>query len=494
MGLWIVAISGVIACGSSSDNKANTKKPSQGSDPSTITESKPPVPKVPPKLPPLPKDTGGHTGKHVWSTGFGDIGKDHGRDVAVDQDGNTYAAGLFSGSVDFGTGKKLTANRVDGFVVKYDTKGKANWAVQIGGDGEDVIESVTVDRKGNVFVAGWFSGKLRFADQILISEGADDGFVAQISPHGRPGWIHQFGGGSPDFAEAVAVDKQGRVYVAGTFQRTLTKGPGEISSRGRQDILLACLSPAGQPIWAYGLGGLGIDYARDIDVTAGGNVAFAGEFSGTVTVGDSKLKAVRDRDVVVALLTETGAPMWARAYGSYESDLVYAIASDPSGSVLFTGPYYDEISFGGAKHKPLGRSDAYVVKLDPAGNYLWSKSFGQTRPDAGLGIASDKFGNIAVTGFFQDDVNFGDGVRKAIGGKDAFVLKLSPKGDTLWAATYGDRDTDQAQAVAVDSSGDLRVIGTFHYTLPLGGDPLKSAVKQGDRVPPGDVFVARFTR
>src|ERR1700690_1539957 len=83
-----------------------------------------PVPKTP--LPTLAPDPGGATGKAVWAAGFGGLGIDAARGIAVDDAGNTYVAGYFDGEMDFGgaIGKRTSAAGSDAFVVKLDASGK----------------------------------------------------------------------------------------------------------------------------------------------------------------------------------------------------------------------------------------------------------------------------------------------------------------------------------------------------------------------------------
>ena len=56
-------------------------------------------------LPPLAADPGGATGKATWATGFGGLGIDSPRDLAV-ANGEAYVVGFFDGEIDLGPGGK----------------------------------------------------------------------------------------------------------------------------------------------------------------------------------------------------------------------------------------------------------------------------------------------------------------------------------------------------------------------------------------------------
>ena len=103
------------AC-SSKKNEAPKKQPEK------VVEQAPapkkPVPTTP--LPALAADPGGASGKPIWQTGFGGMGIDAPRGVAVGADGNVYVCGYLDGDIDFGgtIGKKPSAGGSDAFVVK----------------------------------------------------------------------------------------------------------------------------------------------------------------------------------------------------------------------------------------------------------------------------------------------------------------------------------------------------------------------------------------
>src|SRR4051812_34887016 len=97
-----IAVALLPACRGKEDKEPTAPAPSAAD--TKVTEAAPPVKKhvdtTP--LPPLAADPGGATGKPAWATGFGGLGIDSPRDVAVAQDGSIYVAGLFDGEIDFG--------------------------------------------------------------------------------------------------------------------------------------------------------------------------------------------------------------------------------------------------------------------------------------------------------------------------------------------------------------------------------------------------------
>src|SRR5690242_5921679 len=106
------------------------KKPKQDTKTETAIAVAPKK-EVPTKeLPPLAADPGGATGKPVWQAGFGGLGIDSPRGIAVGADGSVYICGYIEGETDFGgsVGTKKSAGKSDAFVAKFGPDGKIAWA------------------------------------------------------------------------------------------------------------------------------------------------------------------------------------------------------------------------------------------------------------------------------------------------------------------------------------------------------------------------------
>src|SRR5438045_3125710 len=118
-----------------------------------------------------------------------------------------------------------------------------------------------------------------------------------------------------------------------------------------------------------------------------------------------------------------------------------------------------------------GGSDAFVAKLNASGSALiYSTYLGGSSSDFAFGIAVDSAGNAYVAGQTGSTdfptANAGQG--KSAGNGDAFVTKLNASGSALIYSTYlGGSSDDDANGIAVDSSGNAYVTGfTFSTDFP----------------------------
>ncbi len=107
------------------------------------------------------------------------------------------------------------------------------------------------DDEGNTYVTGFFTGKAKFGDLILKSESGGNGFfVAKYDNNKNLVWVRQSMSTGNSAGTAVAIDKEGNVYVTGTYDQTTIVGNIELPSNGVMDIFVAKYSGDGKFMWA----------------------------------------------------------------------------------------------------------------------------------------------------------------------------------------------------------------------------------------------------
>jgi hypothetical protein len=109
------------------------------------------------------------------------------------------------------------------------------------------------------------------------------------------------------------------------------------------------------------------------------------------------------------------------------------------------------------------------------GDVEWAKRFGDPESQSSAGIAVDSAGNILVVGNYHGQINFGEQPHTSAGGKDIFLARLSPDGSLRWSRTSGDALNQYATGVATDGSDNVIVLGHFEGYADFGGGPVMSA-------------------
>jgi len=151
----------------------------------------------------------------------------------------------------------------------------------------------------------------------------------------------------------------------------------------------------------------------------------------------------------VIKLNSAGDVQWAKNIGGYEMDEFRSIVQTADGGLVVAG-YSSTFCFG------LGVSDVYVVKLDIAGNILWTKNIGGSGADLGLGMVQTQDNGIVVSGY-----SFAYGQ----GGSDFYCIKLSSSGSLLWTRSVGGAQHDFGYSITGTNDGGFVLVG---QTLSFG--------------------------
>ncbi|KPK77737.1 MAG: hypothetical protein AMJ79_02260 [Phycisphaerae bacterium SM23_30] len=189
---------------------------------------------------------------------------------------------------------------------------------------------------------------------------------------------------------------------------------------------------------------------------------------------------------------------WTHTMGSWDSDTGYDVAVDSSGNVLVTGEFKDSVEFNRPHDKDPyasnGGTDIFVTKFNADGSYGWTTTWGGSGFDGGYGVATDSMGNVFVTGYFRDTVDFDpsadDDIHASKGDQDIFVTKLKADGSYAWTRTFGSSGYDAGNGVATDSAGNVFItgyfVGTVDFNFSAGKTDYHSS--RGER----DVFIVKL--
>jgi hypothetical protein len=155
--------------------------------------------------------------------------------------------------------------------------------------------------------------------------------------------------------------------------------------------------------------------------------------------------------------------------GGRGDDRALAIAVDASGYAYITGRTMSaNFPVSGALQAVLaGAENAFVAKLNPAGGLVYSSYLGGNGSDSGNAVAVDSVGNMTVVGN-TTSTNFplASPIQSSLNGQtNVFVTRLSPAGDSLVYSTYlGGSGNDYGTAVALDGTGAAYLTGSTTST------------------------------
>ena len=207
-------------------------------------------------------------------------------------------------------------------------------------------------------------------------------------------WAISEGGTSTDLSFCITTDDEENVYVTGIFQNTVDFDPGPSvalhSSNGVSDIFIQKLSPTGELIWVKSIGGISADFGYAIATDEEGNVFVTGNFHLTVDFdpGPGVFNLIADgsqseEDIFILKLDSDGNFVWAKKIGGPFADSGNSIDLDGTGNIYVTGIFSDQVDFdpglGVSNISSNGDLDAFVLKLDSNGEFLWVKNMGEAK-------------------------------------------------------------------------------------------------------------------
>jgi len=371
------------------------------------------------------------SGVHRWSKRFGSTDIDQGAGIAVSPTtGQLYIIANFLGSVDFGGGALVSAGGQDIALVELDANsGDYINARRYGTANHDTGIAVGMDGTGDVVLGGFFGqGTLDVGGFQASGTALDNAFVASVDINFTGRWTRALGGatGATDVSscQALAVDPQGNVVVAGLFTGTANFGTSPVVAAG-SDAFVASLDTFGNPRWSHVFGGPQDDSADAIALDLAGNITVGGSYHGNVDFGTGAIPSTGSLDGFVLGYTSTGGFRFARHIGATTTSRVSGIAITGTGSVIATGRLEGAVDFGTGALAPLGVGDAFVVELS-AGTANYAKRFGGSADDEGLAVGVASGGIAIVGGQFRGTADFGVGATVGGANDNGFLMGIAP--------------------------------------------------------------------
>lgn len=435
----------------------------------------------------------------LWSKRVGREPSTGGRVVvAVDASGNVVLGGAYSGTVDLGGGPiQSPGGAVQTFLVKYSPDGAYLWSKTFPGVSSQKLGGLAFDAEGALWLALNVAGDTDFGGGTLQAHGDLDVALVKLDREGNHLQSTILGDGLLQAASSLALGSDGELLLCGHYTGAPDFGGGLLPATVTWGAFVVRLDASGKHRWSRGYTTGGTADVRGA-LAPDGSARLSGYFDRTIDLGGGPLTSQGYSDIFVAKLDAAGEHLWSTAYGGTGYDRGRAIAVTPSGDSVLTGSIAREVDLGAGTTMPkeTGSNDPFVLRLDAAGEHVWSRRFPGEGGASAHDIAVDSEGGVLLTGRFSNRVDLGLGEVLATGidpslerndlyPTDIFALKMASSGAMEWVRTHGNEDDQAGWGAAVDPGGAVVLAGSG-----LGDYDL------GDGVVPGsgyyDVFVAKL--
>ncbi len=196
---------------------------------------------------------------------------------------------------------------------------------------------------------------------------------------------------------------------------------------------------------------------------------------------------------------QTEVMQWAKQFKGNGTEGGYRMELDSVGNVYICGHFNGTSDFdpGPAMFNltPVNGVDAYIVKLNNAGDLLWAKQLGGFGNEGAADIKVDKAGNVYTVGYFDSTLDADPGIGffnlNTINANDIFISKLDSTGNFVWAKHIGGTNAAYSNSLVLDHDGFLYIGGKLKGTVDF--DPSVNVFNLSSVTPNHeDIFISKY--
>lgn len=387
-----------------------------------------------------------------------------------------------------------------------------NWAINpdnlhaVGGNLD--IVGVKTNESGNVFIAGNFSGTADFdpgpGEVNRTANGGQDFFFAKFNSYGDLLFVKTIHSETISKCNSFTIDKYSNIYLTGYFGLNIDFDPSNSLAEfysTSSDIFIAKYDSSGNYKFALTFGDEFGDYGKSIVTDSNCNIYLAGEFTGIVDFDPSisifELSSSGGIDIFLAKYDSAGIFISANRIGGGLDEECMSIIADDQENIFITGVFYGTCDFDPSitTYNLIsgGSRDIFYAKYNVSGGLEYANRIGGVQDEYSQSICIDQNGNVFITGFFLNTVDFNPGAGTfnltSLGSSDLFFAKYDSNGGFLFAKRIGGTGVDNSQNISLNNSGNILITGGFEGVVDF--DPGISTVNLSS-AGQMDIFIASY--
>ena len=403
--------------------------------------------------------TTAQTPEWEWARHIGSIYDDWVSDIATDANNNIYITVNIGDSITFDSINYITTP----FIAKYSSSGDISWAQEVYYNPMQSPLSL-INNGNNLFLAGNYND-----DTLIYNNDTTTGHILYLSKYDLNGnliWLKSAAKAdlTPGYGNIqinkIANDHGGNLYLIGTFSSIssnptyFTIGDTTITTiNNSDDIFIAKYDSSGNVIWVKSISGSKSDIGTSIAIDMNYNVYITGYFESLSLNFDSIILYNTNSawsDAFIAKYDSSGNVLWVKSVVGTNSDLCNDIAIDNNDNLYVTGySFSSDIIFGTDTliNPNPGYTAYFIVKYNPAGNVLWTKS-------------SNGLNNVSID--MQNNIYYFAGKK---------INKFNPNGNLIWSKQIEINNGSINQIIS--DSNNIYIAGCFNDdTISIGNDTL----------------------
>jgi len=302
----------------------------------------------------------------------------------------------------------------DGYLTKVTSNGDVVWGNFYGGIYTDGLYKVITATGGGYVATGFSSFTYDNVTQMII---------LKVKESGEKEWLVNFGGDATTQGFSVTETADGGFIACGYIQDSYDTD---------RDIYLVKVNGSGEKVWEKRYGAstpVSTTYDEAYAIIPSGDTAFylTGSLNGKVSCCGSAF---------LMKISAAGDSLWTK---SYETGLGYSLASTTTGDIVISGM------------TESNSQDVLVIRTTAEGEKLWSQPSGSSDGfDYGTSLVLTQDGGAVVTGISSP---------KGSANQDILLKKFSAEGTLVWSKSYGGSDVDQGIGLLMHEDGGFSITG-----------------------------------
>lgn len=327
------------------------------------------------------------------------------------------------------------------------------WAVQIGGKGDDRCIKVCNDNSGNLYFTSAFEDNALLTTSSgtidsLFSFGKEDILFGKVDGTGNLLWTKHYGGKGIDLPTELKIAPDGSLFFAGIFQDSLYFDSDTLISGGYIDSFIAKFDSIGELSWIKQVSGAGNQQFTTMYIDSQGDLIVAGHFTKTLYFVNSNSETMDSKggfNGFISKYSETGEFIWAQPIQGTGNTFIKGLSIDNTNNYYVVGDFTDSIFINTPEmaHNSEGESDVFLCKYTNSGNISWVKTVGSLYEDKAKCMTISGNNKMIVLGEFKDDLYCsGHKLLGAEGGDDIFQISFNSQGNFQQPKKYGLEQND----------------------------------------------------
>ncbi len=389
-------------------------------------------------------------------------------DIVVNEK-NVFIGGTFSDSIEISNNCFVAKGNKDIYIARFSLDGGGDWAVQLGGIGNDIVTNLATSPNSNdVYLSGEISSEL---NNRKINGAKNNLIVAKANQNGKVKWVEEISFSKNAKGLFLKTNAKGEIYFSGVFNGTLSVDGKLLQSAGLNDIFLLKFNKKGKLINYNSFGGKANEIITSLNVDD--QILLCATFDRDTKFNNVTLKSTSASNSILCKIDDKNYEnIWWKKISSISYFNINSIEYAKNSSYYLAGTFKNNIKIEDLEVVNDGYSEGFLMRINCDSN--WIKPIGNKLDVSISGLKINGMNHPTIVGSFKDSIKLGN---KIFYGKDknAFIAVYNNKGDCVWSDIIESNNDLFVSKAAIDNSGNVYTVGGYTKEFNLNSYQIQNS-------------------